>query len=105
MHFMLIKRQLFCYRKSTQLFCYRKSNNIGVLSYTLQYTGKLLPETIRYTLQLRTLPLPKTANPQHMYDNAQADFMISDSDMEKPNHMERMKDYGEYNVFPVFSGK
>ncbi|MBA4699567.1 MAG: aldo/keto reductase [Ruminococcus sp.] len=60
---------------------------------------------IRYTLQLETLPLPKTSNPQHMHDNAQVDFVISDDDMEQLKNMEQLKDYGEYSMFPVFSGK
>lgn len=60
---------------------------------------------IRYTLQLGTLPLPKTANPEHMLDNAQIDFQISDADMDVLKNMEQMKDYGEYSIFPVFGGK
>ena len=38
--------------------------------------------SIRYTLQLGLLPLPKTANPEHMRTNADVDFEISDEDME-----------------------
>jgi diketogulonate reductase-like aldo/keto reductase len=37
---------------------------------------------IRYVLQLDLLPLPKTANPEHMKNNADVDFVISDEDME-----------------------
>ncbi|MBS1574461.1 MAG: aldo/keto reductase, partial [Bacteroidetes bacterium] len=37
---------------------------------------------IRYCLQLGLLPLPKTANPQHMKTNAEVDFIISERDME-----------------------
>ena len=57
---------------------------------------------IRYTLQLGLLPLPKTANPDHMKDNADVDFVISERDMERLKGMERIKDYGEASVFPVF---
>lgn len=60
---------------------------------------------IRYTLQLGMVSLPKTGNPQHMKDNADVDFVISDEDMETLKHVEKMKDYGEYTFFPVFSGK
>ena len=49
--------------------------------------------------------LPKTGNPQHMKDNAAVDFVISDADMETLKHAEKIKDYGEYTFFPVFSGK
>ena len=37
---------------------------------------------IRYILQLGLLPLPKTANPKHMKNNAEVDFVISEEDME-----------------------
>lgn len=60
---------------------------------------------IRYDLQLGTLPLPKTANPEHMRSNAQVDFVISDEDMERLKKLERIKDYGEASFFPVFGGK
>lgn len=57
---------------------------------------------IRYTLQLELLPLPKTANPAHMKDNADVDFVISDEDMALLANMEQIKDYGEASVFPVY---
>ncbi len=60
---------------------------------------------IRYTLQLGTLPLPKTANPEHMRSNAQVDFVISDDDMRTLRNMEQIRDYGDSGTFPVFSGK
>ncbi len=60
---------------------------------------------IRYTLQLGLLPLPKTANPEHMRSNAQLDFEISGEDMDALIRMEKFDDYGEYSFFPVFGGK
>ena len=57
---------------------------------------------IRYTLQLDLLPLPKTANPDHMKDNADVDFVVSEEDMELLKSMGRIKDYGEASVFPVY---
>lgn len=60
---------------------------------------------IRYTLQLGTLPLPKTANPEHMRENATVDFVIADSDMEALKAIEHIKDYGEFGIFPVYGGK
>lgn len=59
---------------------------------------------IRYTLQLGTVPLPKTANPEHMRDNAAVDFVISDEDMAALRAIE-FREYGESSVFPVYSGK
>ncbi|KFZ38761.1 2,5-diketo-D-gluconic acid reductase [Shewanella mangrovi] len=57
---------------------------------------------IRYVLQLGLLPLPKTANPAHMQNNADVDFTISDADMTTLNNMERIKDYGDASGFPVY---
>lgn len=68
--------------------------------------GVTVPQLcIRYDLQLGTLPLPKTANPEHMRSNAQVDFGISDEDMEQLKKLERIKDYGESSFFPVYGGK
>ncbi|MER5949525.1 aldo/keto reductase [Streptomyces sp. NPDC001904] len=59
---------------------------------------------IRYTLQLGTVSLPKTANPDHMRSNAEVDFEISSSDMDALRGL-RDVDYGKHTVFPVYSGK
>lgn len=67
-----------------------------------QYGVSLSQLCIRYTLQLGLLPLPKTANPQHMKSNAALDFVISDADMSVLNIMEPIKDYGDASVFPVY---
>lgn len=60
---------------------------------------------IRYGLQLETIALPKTANPEHMKNNADVDFVITDTDLQTLLQMEELRDYGAYNIFPVFSGK
>ncbi len=60
---------------------------------------------IRYAIQLGTVALPKTANPGHMKSNADVDFVISEEDMQTLLHMERIAVYGEFDIFPVFSGK
>ena len=71
-----------------------------------QKYGVTVPQLcIRYTLQLGLLPLPKTANPEHMRSNAQLDFEISAEDMAALGQMEKLDDYGEYSFFPVFGGK
>ena len=59
----------------------------------------------RQVIQLGTVALPKTGNPAHMKDNANVDFEISDEDMKALKEMEHIDNYGEFNVFPVFSGK
>lgn len=66
--------------------------------------GVTIPQLcIRYTLQLGTVSLPKTANPEHMRSNAAVDFVISDEDMDTLRSLQHT-DYGEHSVFPVFAG-
>ena len=60
---------------------------------------------IRYTLQLGTISLPKTANPEHMKTNSEVDFEISAEDMKALKNFERIESYGESGVFPVYGGK
>lgn len=67
--------------------------------------GVSVPQlSIRYLLQLGLLPLPKTANPAHMRNNADVDFTISDEDMALLGALS-IADYGEAGMFPVFGGK
>ncbi len=68
--------------------------------------GVSVPQlSIRYDLQLGLLPLPKTSNPDHMKNNAEVDFVISEEDMEFLKNVEVIKDYGKASVMPVFGGK
>ena len=60
---------------------------------------------IRYCLQLGCIALPKTANPDHMRENAAVDFVISNEDMETLKNVEKIRDYGAHSFFPVFGGK
>ena len=67
--------------------------------------GVSIPQLcIRYTLQLGTVSLPKTANPDHMQSNADVDFVISDEGMDALKKLDA-RDYGESSQFPVYSGK
>jgi len=68
--------------------------------------GVSVPQlSIRYCLELGLLPLPKTANPAHMKNNAEVDFVISEEDMEFLKNVEKIKDYGDASIFPVYGGK
>ncbi len=79
--------------------------NQKVLKVAEKY-GVSVPQLgIRYVFQLDLLPLPKTANPAHMKNNADVDFVISDEDMELLKNIEQIKDYGSASIFPVFGGK
>ncbi len=105
-----------------ELIQYTQEQNILVEAYSPIAHGELLKNdkvvelaekynvsvpqlSIRYILQLGLLPLPKTANPKHMKNNADMDFEISDEDMKILKNFETIKDYGEASVMPVFGGK
>ncbi|MGX8791880.1 aldo/keto reductase [Oceanobacillus oncorhynchi] len=79
--------------------------NEEVAAIAEKYDVSIPQLSIRYTLQLGLLPLPKTANPEHMKNNADVDFTISDEDMEFLKNVERIKDYGDASDMPVFGGK
>jgi diketogulonate reductase-like aldo/keto reductase len=79
--------------------------NEKIIEIAKKYGVSVPQLCIRYTLQLGLLPLPKTANPAHMKNNADLDFVISEEDMELLKHMERIKDYGDASIFPVYGGK
>jgi diketogulonate reductase-like aldo/keto reductase len=68
--------------------------------------GVSVPQlSIRYDLQLGLLPLPKTANPAHMKNNADVDFVISEEDMKFLKNVDKIKDYGSASMWPVYGGK
>ena len=80
-------------------------NNPALAALAGQYGVGIPQLCIRYCLQLGLLPLPKTANPEHLRSNAAVHFVISDADMETLRNAEPMADYGEASVFPVFGKK
>ncbi|MBI0032694.1 aldo/keto reductase [Lactobacillus sp. M0396] len=59
---------------------------------------------IRYDWQLNTVVLPKSVNPEHMKQNAELNFEISDIDMKTLENIHNF-DYGSSSHFPVFGGK
>ena len=76
---------------------------IDKISQMAEKYGVSVPQLcIRYTLQLDLLPLPKTANPDHMKNNAKVDFEISEDDMKILKGMEKIEDYGDASMFPVY---
>lgn len=101
-------------------FC--KENDLVVEAYSPIGHGELLDEedlkemaakydvsvaqlAIRYCLQLDLLPLPKTTNEDRMKSNAAVDFEISDEDMETLKNRDKIEDYGEASMFPVYAKK
>ncbi len=105
-----------------ELIQYTHDNGILVEAYSPVAHGELLKNTevseiaakygvsvpqlsIRYVLQLGLLPLPKTANPEHMKNNADVNFVISEADMDILKNVEKIKDYGNASMMPVYGGK
>ena len=79
--------------------------NPAVAEMAKKYGVSAAQLCVRYVLQLGAVALPKTGNPDHMANNADVDFTISEEDMGTLKNMEHIADYGEFNGFPVFSGK
>ena len=105
-----------------ELVDYCQQNGIAVEAYSPIAHGEILHQPdiqamadkygvpvpqlcIRYTLQLGTISLPKTANPAHMRTNAAVDFEISAADMETLKHFQPIESYGASSGFPVYGGK
>lgn len=78
--------------------------NQALVEMAGRYGVSLAQLCIRYTLQHGLLPLPKTANPKHMENNAALDFVISDDDMKALDVMKKIENYGDASVFPVYRG-
>ncbi len=79
--------------------------NQEITAIAEKYKVSVAQLSIRYCLQLGLLPLPKTANPQHIKTNVEVDFIISDEDMEFLKNIQQIEDYGEASKFAVFGGK
>ncbi|MGN6342835.1 MAG: aldo/keto reductase [Flavisolibacter sp.] len=79
--------------------------NGKVAAMAKKYKVSVSQLAIRYCLELGLLPLPKTANPQHMKTNAEVDFVVTKEDMEQLKNVEPIEDYGEHSKFPVYGKK
>ncbi|MHC5230146.1 aldo/keto reductase [Enterococcus sp. LJL99] len=75
--------------------------NETITAIATKYHVSIPQLAIRYCLQLKLLPLPKTQNVAHMKNNADVDFVIAEEDMtilKELNHF----NYGENSEIPVF---
>lgn len=105
-----------------ELIDYCKHNDILVEAYSPVGHGELLKNAklnemaekyqvsvpqlaIRYCLELGLLPLPKSANKDHIQNNAELNFEISQADMNELKAMKPIDDYGELSHFPVYNKK
>lgn len=111
--------QILCHISNTplELVEYCQKNGIAVEAYSPIAHGEILhqPEIqamaekygvsvpqlcIRYTLQLGTISLPKTGNPEHMKTNAEVDFEISAEDMDVLKNIKHIESYGANSGSP-----
>ena len=101
----------YCREQSIQVEAYspiahgEALKNPAIAEMAKKYGVTAAQLCIRYVIELGAVALPKTANPDHMASNAAVDFTILSEDMETLKHTDRIADYGEFNIFPVFSGK
>ncbi len=79
--------------------------NAEVVAMAEKYGVSVPQLSIRYCLELGMLPLPKTANPVHMKNNADVDFTITAGDMLILKNQEQIRNYGEASRFPVYGGR
>ncbi len=77
----------------------------GIAEIAARYGVTVAQLCIRYVLQLGMIALPKTSNPDRMRENASVDFEIDAADMEALGKLDKLPDYGEGSIFPVFGGK
>lgn len=79
--------------------------NPKIVALAKKYGVSVAQLCIRYCIQLDMIVLPKTANPDHMRENADLDFVISQEDMKELLAIDKIQDYGEASFFPVYGGK
>lgn len=101
-------------------FC--KENDILVEAYSPVGHGELLKNeevkemskkygvsvpqlAIGYCLEMGLVPLPKSANKQHIKSNSELDFHLSKEDMEQLMNIKMIDNYGDSSNFPVYNKK
>jgi diketogulonate reductase-like aldo/keto reductase len=80
-------------------------NNDAIKNIANKYNVTVAQLSIKYTIQLGTISLPKSATRSHIEENSKLDFEISEEDMEILKNFEHIKDYGDSSFFPVYGGK
>jgi len=99
----------FCERKGILVEAYSPIAHGAILSdekvaaMADKYGVSVSQLCLKYDLELGMVVLPKTANPEHMQENAELDFTISDADMQVLKALPKIEDYGRDGAFPVFA--
>ena len=112
--------QVLCHIGNTpfELIDFCRSNDVLVEAYSPIAHGAILGNAtvedmsdkygvsvarlcLRYDLQLGTVPLPKSENPEHIASNTEVDFEISEEDMDTLEAVSGI-DYGESSKFSCF---
>ena len=72
-----------------------------------KYNKSFAQICLKYCLNLGMVILPKANSTEHLTDNYNLDFEISNEDMEILKNVKPLNDYGNHDFFPVFkqSGK
>lgn len=78
-------------------------NHPDIQTIAEKYNVSVPQLCIKYCLALGLLPLPKSSNPAHIEANAQLDFNLSPEDLEQLKKMDTIANYGDAEVFKVFS--
>lgn len=79
-------------------------SNPVIVEMAKKYHVSVAQLCIRYDWQLNTVVLPKASQPQHIKQDTEIDFIISDEDMSTLSQISAL-DYGTAGHFPVFGGK
>ncbi len=80
-------------------------NNKPVQEMAKKYGVTVAQLCVRYDLQLGLLPLPKTSKFNHMVNNGDVDFNITEEDMKILKAIEPITDYGDASMMPVYGGQ
>lgn len=101
----------YCRRQGILVEAYSPMGHGEMLSHPVlrkmaeRYGVSVSQLCIRYCLQLGLIPLPKASSPKHIQENTAVDFVITAEDMEALKGIERIKNYGEAAIFPVYGGR
>ena len=101
----------FCDKKGIVVEAYSPlghgSNNVlkdkDIVEMAKKYNVTPAQLCLKYCLQLNMVILPKSTNIEHIKANGELDFEISVDDMEKLIKLDKIKDYGKDDWYPVFS--